>query len=257
MTGAHSTRLARRDQVLLLGALGGLVVLCWLYLIEMSRGMDDMSAAMGVTPWSKADFLLMFAMWVVMMVGMMVPTAIRSVLIFVRIGARAAERDRSFASGYWFTAGYVLIWTFFSGAATLLQWLLDQAALLSPMMVSNSAFLGAFLLISAGVWQFSPVKDVCLRHCQSPVMYLATHFRPGISGAVSLGIRHGLYCLGCCWLLMSLLFVGGVMNLVWIAAITAFVLIEKLLPTGLRSSRLSGWAMIVTGVGYLAWGLVN
>lgn len=256
MTGVNSTSLARQDQVLLLGALGGLVVLCWLYLIETSRGMADMNAAMGITPWSIIDFLLMFAMWVIMMVGMMVPTAIRSVLIFARIGARAAERDRSFVSGYWFTAGYLLIWTFFSAAATLSQWVLDQAALLSPMMVSSSAFLGAFLLISAGVWQFSPVKDVCLRHCQSPAMYLATHFRPGISGAVSLGIRHGLYCLGCCWLLMSLLFVGGVMNLVWIAAITAFVLIEKLLPATLMVSRLSGWVMIVAGVTYLAWELV-
>ena len=257
MTAVNSIFLARRDLVLLLGALGGLVALCWLYLIETSRGMDDMSASMGMMPWSKVDFLLMFAMWVVMMIAMMVPTAIRSVLIFVRIGARAAERDRSFASGYWFTAGYILIWTFFSAAATLLQWLLGQAALLSPMMVSSSAFLGAFLLISAGAWQFSPVKDVCLRHCQSPVMYLATHFRPGISGAVSLGIGHGLYCLGCCWLLMSLLFVGGVMNLVWIAAIMAFVLIEKLLPAMLRVSRLSGWVMIVAGVGYLAWGFVT
>jgi len=256
VTAANRTTLERRDLLLLLGALGGLVALCWLYLIEASRGMAGMNAAMGMKPWSKVDFLLMFAMWVVMMVGMMVPTAIRSVLIFVQIGVRAAERDRSFVSGYWFTSGYVLIWTLFSAAATVLQWFLDQAALLSPMMVSSSAFLGAILLIGAGAWQFSPVKDVCLRHCQSPVMYFATHFRPGISGAVSLGIQHGWYCLGCCWLLMSLLFVGGVMNLVWIAAITAFVLIEKLLPATLRASRLSGWVMIVAGVGYLAWGFL-
>lgn len=124
MTAANSTTLARRDLVLLLGALGGLVVLCWLYLIEASRGMTDMNAAMGMKPWSKVDFLLMFAMWSIMMVGMMVPTAIRSVLIFVQIGARAAERGRSFVSGYWFTLGYVLIWTSFSAAATVLQWFL-------------------------------------------------------------------------------------------------------------------------------------
>lgn len=257
MTAANSTSLAQRDLILLLGALGGLVALCWWYLIDMSRGIVDMSGAMGIRPWSNIDFMLMFAMWAVMMVGMMVPTAVRSVLIFVQIHARAATRGRTLVSGYWFTAGYVLIWTFFSAAATLLQWVLDQAALLSPMMVSASSFLGAFLLISAGVWQFSPIKDTCLRHCRSPAMYLATNFRPGISGAVNLGIRHGMYCLGCCWLLMGLLFVGGIMNLLWIAAITAFVLVEKLLPAGLRASRLSGWAMIVTGIGYLAWGLVN
>ena len=254
MTAANSTSLAQRDLILLLGALGMLVALCWWYLIDMSRGM---SGAMGMSPWRNIDFLLMFAMWAVMMVGMMVPTAVRSVLIFVQIGTRAADRGRTWVSGYWFTAGYVLIWTFFGAAATFLQWALDRAALLSPMIVSTSSFLGAFLLLSAGVWQFSPVKNACLTHCRSPAMYLATHFRPGISGALNLGIRHGMYCLGCCWLLMGLLFVGGVMNLLWIAAITAFVLVEKLLPATLRASNLSGWAMIVVGVGYLIWGLVN
>ncbi len=257
MTAANSTSLPQRDLILLLGALGGLVALCWWYLIDTSHGMAGMSRGMGIRPWSSIDFLLMFAMWAVMMVGMMVPTAIRSVLIFVQIGTRAAARGRAWVSGYWFTAGYVLIWTFFGAVATLLQWAFDQAALLSPMMVSTSSSLGAFLLISAGVWQFSPVKNACLRQCRSPAMYLATHFRPGISGAVNLGIRHGMYCLGCCWLLMGLLFVGGVMNLLWIAAITVFVLVEKLLPATLRASSLSGWVMLLVGVGYLAWGLVN
>lgn len=253
MIAKSTMSLAKRDQFLLLGALGWLVALCWWYLIDTSRGMASMSGGMGIRPWSSTDFLLMFAMWAVMMVGMMVPTAIRSVLIFVQIGTRAATRGRSWVSGYWFTAGYVLIWTFFSAAATSLQWALDQAALLSPMMVSTSAWLGAILLISAGVWQLSPIKNACLRHCRSPAMYLATHFRPGISGAVNLGIRHGMYCLGCCWLLMGLLFVGGVMNLLWIAAIMAFVLAEKLLPAKPGALSLSGWTMILIGVGYLAW----
>lgn len=263
MMGETAVSLARRDLILLLGALGGLVALCWWYLIDMARGMagmadmDGMIGAMGVRPWTNADFLMMFGMWAVMMVAMMVPTAVRSVLIFAQIGARAAARDRPFVSGYWFTAGYVVIWTVFSAAATLLQWALDQAALLSPTMVSSSSYLGALLLLSAGAWQLSPVKDACLRHCRSPAMYLATHFRPGFSGAVHLGIRHGMYCLGCCWLLMGLLFVGGVMNLVWITAITAFVLVEKLLPATLGVSWLAGWGMIVAGAGYLTWGLVN
>jgi predicted metal-binding membrane protein len=260
MTGAIAASLARRDLILLLGALGGLVVLCWWYLIGMARGMDGMSGmngAMGIRTWTSVDFLMMFGMWAVMMVGMMVPTAVRSVMIFAQIGARTAARGRPFVSGYWFTAGYVVIWTVFSAAATFLQWALDQAALLSPTMVSSSSYLGALLLVSAGAWQFSPVKDTCLRHCQSPATYLATHFRPGFSGAVHLGIRHGMYCLGCCWLLMGLLFVGGVMNLLWIAAITAFVLLEKLLPARVRASRMSGWGMIVAGAGYLTWGFVR
>jgi predicted metal-binding membrane protein len=254
VTAANFTLLAKRDLILLLGALGGLVALSWWYLIDMSRGIGRMGGTMGIAPWNSTDFLLMFAMWAVMMVGMMVPTALRSVLIFARIGARATARGRTLVPAYWFVAGYVLIWTFFSAVATSLQWGLDQAALISPMLVSTSPFLGAILLISAGAWQLSPVKDTCLRHCRSPAMYIATHFRPGIPAAVQLGIRHGIYCLGCCWLLMGLLFVGGVMNLLWIAAITAFVLVEKLLPATLRASRLSGWAMIVLGAGYLAWG---
>jgi len=257
MTATTPTSLAQRDLTLLLGALSGLVALCWWYLIDLSHDMGGTSGAMGIRPWSNVDFLQMFAMWAVMMVGMMVPTAVRSVLIFVQVGARAATRGRTLVSGCWFISGYVLIWTFFGATATVLQWVLDQAALLSPMMVSTSSFLGAFLLISAGVWQFSPIKDACLRHCQSPAMYFATHFRPGIFGAVNLGIRHGMYCLGCCWVLMGLLFVGGVMNLLWIAAITAFVLVEKLVPATLRTSRLSGWGMVVTGICFLTWGLVN
>lgn len=260
MSGAIAASLARRDLILLLGALAGLVVLCWWYLIDMARGMDGMSSmngAMGIRPWTSVDFLMMFGMWAVMMVGMMVPTAVRSVLIFAQIGARAAAQGKPFVSGYWFTAGYVVIWTAFSAVATLLQWALDQAALLSPTMVSSSSSLGALLLVSAGAWQFSPVKDTCLRHCRSPATYFATYYRPGFSGAVHLGIRHGMYCLGCCWLLMGLLFVGGVMNLLWIAAITAFVLVEKLLPARLRASRMAGWGMIAAGAGYLTWGFVN
>ena len=139
MIAANVTHLARRDLLPLLGALGALVALSWWYLIDQSRGMAGMIGGVGIQRWSGIDFLLMFAMWAVMMVGMMVPTAIRSVLIFVQIGARAAARGRAWVSGYWFTAGYVLIWTFFSAAATLLQWALDQAALLSPMMVSTSS----------------------------------------------------------------------------------------------------------------------
>ena len=257
MTAVTSSSITRRDLILLLGALGGLAALCWLYLIEMAQSMVSMSSAMGIRHWTSADFLMMFGMWAVMMIGMMVPTAVRSVMIFVQIGARAAARGRAFVSGYWFIAGYIMIWTVFSVAATLLQWALEQAALLSPMLVSSSSYLGALLLVSAGAWQFSPIKDTCLRHCHSPAIYLATHFRPGLSGAVHLGIRHGIYCLGCCWVLMGLLFVGGVMNLLWIAAITAFVLVEKLLPLTLKASRIGGWAMLATGAGYLIQGFVN
>ena len=260
MTTTNTMPMARRDMLLLVGALAGLVALCWWYLASMAQSMGEMSgnsSMASIGPWTGAHFVMMLGMWVVMMVGMMAPTAVRSVLIFVQVGTRAASRGRPFVSGYWFTAGYLLIWIMFSVVATALQWALDRAALLSPMMVTSSSYLGALLLMSAGLWQFSPVKDTCLRHCQSPATYLATHFRPGPLGAVNLGFRHGMYCLGCCWLLMGLLFVGGVMNLLWIAAITAFVLLEKTVPARLMPARLSGWGMLAASVGYLAWSVVN
>lgn len=203
---------------------------------------------LGIKTWSPKDFMMIFVMWAIMMIGMMVPTAMRSVMIFSNIGAKASKQNKPFASAIWFAAGYILIWTLFSMGATVAQWGLTRAALLSPMMISSSIFLGAFLLIVAGLWQFSALKDTCLRHCQSPAMYISQHFRPGVIGAVNLGIRHGLYCLGCCWVLMGLLFIGGVMNLIWVLAITLFILFEKLAPPRLQSSRISGFSMIAVGI---------
>jgi predicted metal-binding membrane protein len=253
--------LAQCDRLLIWVALGGLVLLCWLYLVRMSLSMGSMDGmmneAMGLRPWQVKDFILMFAMWAIMMIGMMVPTAMRSVMVFSRIGAKASAQGQSFTPTLWFVTGYGLIWVFFSFGATLLQWGLEQAALLSPMMVSTSIYLGSSILILSGLWQLSPMKDTCLRHCQSPALYIANNFRPGISGALKLGIKHGLYCLGCCWVLMGLLFVGGVMNLLWIAAITGFVLAEKLLPANLQISRLSGCGLILSGLAVLVWKLTT
>ena len=140
----------------------------------------------------------------------------------------------------------------FSVAATLLQWSLARAALLSPMMVSASPWLGGAILITAGVYQWTPLKNVCITHCRSPLAFLVQHWRPGFPGALRLGLRHGLYCVGCCWVLMLLLFFGGVMNLLWIAAITAFVLLEKLAPYGVQGGRVSGIALVLAGLWVLA-----
>jgi predicted metal-binding membrane protein len=190
---------------------------------------------------------MMLGMWVVMMTGMMVPTAMRSVLIFSRLAVNATAAGHAFASGYWFALGYVIAWSLFSVAATLLQWALDRLSLLSPMMTSSSAVLTGLILMGAGLWQLSPWKEACLRHCRSPMEFLATHFSDGAGGAVRMGMSHGFYCLGCCWVLMGLLFVGGVMNLACIAAITAFVLAEKLLPSGPGLGRLAGLGLIAFG----------
>jgi predicted metal-binding membrane protein len=146
-----------------------------------------------------------------------------------------------------FVAGYIAMWSLFSLVATIAQHALDQAALLSPMMRSNSEALGAALLIVAGVYQFTPLKNACLRNCRAPAHFLSRYWRTGSLGAFRMGLRLGAYCVGCCWILMGLLFVGGVMNLLWIAAIAIFVLLEKTIPRGDVSGRFAGAAMILIG----------
>jgi len=247
--------LRRLDTLLIASALAVVVVLAWLYLYKLAFDMDAMDMdAMSNMPhnrvWAPVDFLLMFIMWAVMMIGMMVPTALRAVLIYAGVARQAESRGSPLASTGWFVLGYVLVWTGFSLLATAGQGILHQLGLLSPMMASSSLYLGAGLLLAAGIYQLTPWKDVCLRHCQTPADYLAGKFTDDVLGAVGLGIRHGGYCLGCCWVLMSLLFLGGVMNLVWIAAITGYVLLEKLLPPQLRTAKVSGWLMIGSAVLY-------
>ena len=250
------TPIRTRDRLLICGALAGVVALAWAYLIVLASNMADMpmmdpAGATGLHRWGVLDFALMFAMWAVMMVGMMVPTAMRAVMIYAGIAERADSQGTAVAPTYWFVGGYVIVWTVFSLAAAFVQAGLDRLGMLSPMMVNLSAGLGAGLLIAAGVYQLTPWKDTCLKHCQSPAVYIATHFGPGITNALRLGVKHGGYCLGCCWALMGLLFLGGVMNLLWIAAITCFVLLEKLLPPALRVARVGGVLMIAGGIGYL------
>lgn len=209
---------------------------------------------MGVLrPWRAIDFALMFAMWSVMMVGMMLPAATPMALLYAQVVRKAARDGSVLPPTAVFVAGYLAAWALFSIAATTAQWGLERAALLSPMLVANSPRLGAGLLIAAGVYQLTPWKGACLSRCRDPVHFFATHFRPGVRGALRLGFRYGLYCLGCCWLLMGLLFVGGVMNLLWIAALSVFVLAEKVIPLGASAGRVAGALMI--GVG--AWLLVR
>ena len=212
-------------------------------------GMGDMSA---LHPWTALDAALTFAMWAVMMVGMMLPSATPMTLIYAQVVRKAARDGSVLPPTAVFVAGYLCAWTLFSAAATAAQWGLERAALLSPMLVSTSPRLGAALLVAAGVWQLTPWKNMCLARCRDPVHFFAHNFRPGVRGALRLGFRYGLYCLGCCWLLMGLLFVGGVMNLFWIAALTLFVLAEKAFARGVWGSRVAGFAMIAVGVGLFA-----
>ena len=253
MTMAHdslSTSLPTRDKLPIVAALVGVTLLAWIYLFRLVGSMGDVGTAemMQLQPWTVSDFMLMFFMWAVMMVGMMVPSATPTTLIYAAVARKAERQGTPVAATGTFVAGYLVMWSLFSIGATLAQWGLERGALLSPMMVSASPFLGAGLLVAAGTYQLTPMKSACLRHCRSPAHFIAQQWRTGILGAFRMGMHHGLFCLGCCWLLMGLLFVGGVMNLAWIAIIAVFVLLEKLGPAGPLGGRVAGGAMIATGI---------
>jgi len=209
-----------------------------------------MMEAMGMTmdmPWSAADFFFTFAMWAVMMVGMMVPSASPMLLLFAAARAGRGKRCVSLAT-LTFGLGYIVVWTGFSLGAAVAQWGLHQAAMLSAAMSSSNDRLTGAILIAAGAYQLTPWKNRCLTHCRSPLGFLMTNWRDGITGAFWMGFRHGAYCLGCCWALMCVLFAVGVMNLIWVAALTGFVLIEKIGPAGAMVARVAGAAMVVLGM---------
>jgi predicted metal-binding membrane protein len=190
-------------------------------------------------------------MWAVMMVGMMAPTALPMLVLFAAAQAGRDQRSLSLAT-LTFGLGYIAVWTGFSAGATLAQYGLHQAALLSPAMVSSNGRLNGAVLLAAGAYQLTPWKAKCLTHCRSPLGFLMTKWHDGATGAFQMGFRHGVFCLGCCWGIMCLLFVVGVMNLVWIAMMTVFVLIEKVGPAGAFVRRLAGAAMILWGIAAIA-----
>jgi predicted metal-binding membrane protein len=217
-------------------------------------GMGGMSAMSGMTDmalqpavWTPGYAVLMFLMWWVMMVAMMLPSATPMLLMFARINRGERAGGRPYVPTGIFAAGYLAAWGGFSLVATLLQWGLERSGLLSPMMATTSHLLGGAILIAAGLWQLTPIKTICLRHCRSPLGFLSQSWRRGRWGAVVMGLEHGSFCLGCCWFLMGLLFVGGVMNLVWIAGLTVFVMLEKTLSLGHWLARAAGMVGILWG----------
>ncbi len=251
----------RYDRLVIAAALVGMAALAWVYLIRESAGMTVLSMEMvRLRSWEMTDFALVFLMWAIMMIGMMIPSVTPTTMIYASIARKAERQGTIVAPTMVFVLGYVAVWTLFSALATMAQWGLDQAALLSPMMVMTSPMVGATLLVAAGVYQASPLKLVCLEHCRSPAHFLSRHWRPGITGAFRMGLGHGVFCLGCCWVLMGLLFLGGVMNLLWIASIAIFVLAEKVIP--IRDSkivsRLTGAVMALAGLAVLAsWAITG
>lgn len=199
-------------------------------------------------PWGAADLALVLAMWLVMCVAMMLPTAAPMVLTFADVTSTRLAGRALLGRVAVFAGAYLAVWGAFSVAATLLQWALHGAALMTPGMVSASPWLSGGLLILAGLYQFTPIKDLCLTACRNPMTWFMGHWRSGTAGAWHMGLRHGLFCLGCCWALMLLMFFAGVMNLVWVALLAALMLAEKVLPKG----DLAGKAV---GIGLMGWGL--
>jgi predicted metal-binding membrane protein len=261
----------KRDRLVVLASLAALALIAWLYLFHLAAEMTAMDpsaggmAAMpgmksmsdmpgmdmsepGAPPSGLVNFALLAGMWAVMMVGMMLPSAASTILLF-----SALERKRTAASPVvsltgLFAVGYFLVWTVLSLGAAGLQIALAHAGLISPMMATTSSLLGGGLFILAGLYELSPLKGRCLSHCRSPLEWLSSHRRQGAFGSLLMGVEHGAYCVGCCWLLMLLLFVGGVMNLLWVAALAVIVLAQKLLPRGRALSRIGAVVMIACGV---------
>ncbi len=251
-------RLMARERAPVWVGIAGVTLAAWAYLVHLHRGMtgaglpDGMGAMAGMAPrlvpWTAADFLATVAMWMGMMVGMMLPAAAPVILLFAAVNRQRRQQGRPAVATGAFLLAYLLVWGGFSVVAALAQWGLHDAALLSPAMAASSPVLGGALLVAAGVYQLTPLKAACLAHCRSPLGFLMTQWREGTRGAFRMGGRHGAYCLGCCWVLMGLLFVTGVMNLVWVAAVTAFVLVEKVAPGGVLIGRVASIGLIGAGL---------
>jgi predicted metal-binding membrane protein len=247
---------AARDRVIISICIATIVALAWAYLFHLDRQMsasmehDVMMEEMGMSmdmPWTSTDVWLAFVMWTVMMIGMMTGTAAPVLLLFASARSRGAARGVRLAV-LLFATGYLTIWAAFSAVAAIAQWRLHEAALLSPMMAAASRPLAGAILMVAGIYQLTPFKGACLAHCRSPLGFLMTHWRDGAAGAFRMGLGHGLFCLGCCWALMLVLFVVGVMNLIWVAALTTFVLLEKVVPGGRLIGQVGGGALIAAGL---------
>jgi predicted metal-binding membrane protein len=259
------TAVLRHDRNVVVLALTLLTALAWSYLLwlsaDMSMGGMDMGdfrmlpSGMGLmvpahTPWLAMEFGYVFVMWTVMMVGMMTPSAVPMILMYARAGRQTEAQGTPFAATTWFTAGYFLVWVAFSLLATLVQWALERAGLLDNAMASTSNILGGFFFVMAGTYQWTRLKETCLTECQRPFAFLMRHggFRRDAPGSLTLGLRHGAYCVGCCLALPTLLFVGGVMNVLWIGLLALLILLKKIIPLGCLPARFVGIVCIAGGV---------
>jgi predicted metal-binding membrane protein len=225
---------------------------CWAWVVAMARDMygpmTGASAWMMTVTWDAPRLVLLWAMWAAMMAGMMLPTITPVMMLYARAVRNRIDITNPSVRIYAMASGYALVWALFSVAATVLQRALASASLLTMMMEPSSPRTAAALLFIAGVYQLTPLKAACLRGCRTPITALSARWRDGAAGAFQMGVAHGLYCLGCCWALMLLLFAGGVMNLAVILVLTAWVAIEKLAPFGMHTARAGGVLLVAAGI---------
>ena len=262
----------RRDRVVLVVSLTLLAAFAWSYLlwlsVDMGTGGMDMTGLRMIpsgkglmmpahTPWRAMEFAFVFAMWTVMMVGMMTPSAMPMILMYARVGRHAEVPGTPLVATAWFVAGYFLVWVAFAVLATLVQWALERTALLDSAMASTSNILGGLVFVAAGSYQWTRLKDVCLTQCQMPFAFLMRRggFRRDVPGCLLLGLRHGAYCVGCCWALMVLLFVGGVMNLLWIVLLSLLIFLEQVTFLGRQIAPLAGIVLVAAGAWLLLMGM--
>jgi predicted metal-binding membrane protein len=246
-------RLPARERIIVLSGLVGCAMLAWIYVLYMSWGMAHMDeASLAIMPrmtnWGAVDLGLVLVMWAVMMAAMMLPSSIPMVLSFAALAHQRRARGLPYVKTSVFVLGYLAVWAGFSFLATFAQWGLLEARLVTPMMVSATPWLAGALLVAAGAFQLTPWKHRCLTRCTSPFGFLLNEWRDGAVGAWVMGFRHGLFCLGCCGALMALLFVFGVMNTLWVAALSIYVMLEKLLPR-------ARWLPFAAGPLLIVWGL--
>ena len=256
----------RRDRNIVAVALIVLTALAWTYLLHLNAAMSasetvampGMTMGPALQPFAPSELGYAVVMWAVMMAGMMTPSAAPMILLYARVGRQARAQGAVFAATGWFAAGYLAAWSLFAIVAALAQAGLMKIALITPAMVINSNLIAGALLLVAGIWQYLPLKDTCLAQCQAPLAFLQRvgGFRRSPLAAFGQGAKHGSYCIGCCWALMLLLFVGGVMNLLWVAALSIFILLEKLVPKGKLITLGAGLVAIAAGIILLGKGLI-
>jgi predicted metal-binding membrane protein len=248
-----------RDRWLVLASLLVVAGACWAWIVPMAQDMyGDMtgpSAWMMTPAWNGAHLALLFAMWTAMMIGMMLPSAAPTLLLYGMVARRGDGATDAPLRVHIFAGGYLVVWTAFSAVAAVAQRAFTEANVLTPMMEASAPLAAGAMLVVAGLYQLTPLKRACLSACQSPAAFLVRHWRAGRAGAFRIGLLHGWYCLGCCWALMLLLFAGGVMNLAVIVGLTAFLLLEKLMPPALQGGRFSGVVLVVAGMYMVLAGL--